>query len=55
MVTCLTHGDGIGGWRGWGAGCKGWGVGGAKCVGKRRKFKHFVFKNWLMNAGAFLL
>ena len=36
MVTCLTHGDSIGGRRGWGVSRRGWGVGGAKRLGEGR-------------------
>ena len=38
MVACLTHGDGVGGRGGWGAGRRGWvgrGVGGAKHQARR--------------------
>ena len=29
MATCLSYGDGVGGRKGWGNGCKGWGGGGS--------------------------
>ena len=61
MVTCLTHGDGIGGWGAghkWGVG--GGGVGGAKCLGEGSEgvqnpyLEHSMFMSWLIESfGAF--
>ena len=40
MVTCLSHGDSIGGRAEWGVGCKGCGIGGAKLIGAGRVGEH---------------
>ena len=48
MVTCLTHGDGIGG--GGEGRVGGWMQGVGEGSVKRRGSEHFVFTSWLIGA-----
>ena len=56
MVTCITHGDGVG-WGGWGVERWGWGFGETKRLGEggggpRYLFilERFVFTSWFDSA-----